>query len=412
MRARRIAIAAAFLVACGAAPRVGGDRGEALGVADDRLWVLAPHPDDEVLMAGELLRAALARGRPVSIVVMTNGDLSCARNGHVRQGETIAALAELGVGEDDVHFLGYPDGWLDALGPVPLDPLPRAAPDGTCGTGDHTYASHGAGRTDVHTLRTGVSGAYLARELEDDLVWLLERERPSEIVTAHGIDRHPDHAMTYVFLRRALERAAIPPPRVLRSVVHQGPCWPNGSGDAPCPDVRASAGSPFPGFAPPLDGYLPTFRVTSPDAGARKRAAIAHYASQLEAESVEQSWLASFARTDEVFFDEPVRGASERCAHLEVHAPEARRPRDVGGGERLVLLDAGGAISLELDGRTIARGPAPHGEPPADHALRLTFDPSPGASPTTELSVWRDGVFWMLAVVPAELLSSDLDRCE
>lgn len=397
---------AGFVVACGGAPRAGGDR-EALE-SDDRLWVLAPHPDDEVLMAGEQLRAAIARHRPVSVLVMTNGDLSCERNGHARQAETVAALAALGVPESEVHFLGYPDGYLDSLGPQPLDPLPRAEADGTCGTGDHTYASRGAGAIDVHSQVLGAPGAYVASNPEVDLALLLARERPTEIVTAHGIDRHPDHAMTYVYLRRALERAAIPPPRILRSVVHQGACWPNGAGEEPCPDVRTTQGTPFPAFAPPLAGYVPTLRIASTDGGEAKRAAIAHYTTQLLVPVVDadESWLSSFARTDEVFWPETLAPDPDHEGWL-VRAPGTEPSVSLEAGESVhvgtdldLVVDASG-VSLVSAGTTLRQLPVPHGEDPsAPHEYDVRVDPRPDDGPVSEVTVRRDGVFWMLAVVP------------
>ncbi|HET7042023.1 MAG TPA: PIG-L family deacetylase, partial [Gemmatimonadales bacterium] len=40
----------------------------------DRILVLVPHPDDEVLGAGGVLREAVRRGLPVRVVFLTNGD--------------------------------------------------------------------------------------------------------------------------------------------------------------------------------------------------------------------------------------------------------------------------------------------------------------------------------------------------
>lgn len=435
---------AVLLVGCGGARAAEHDRPATTAAiaeiaSDDRLWVLAPHPDDEVLMAGELLRDAVRRGRPYSVLVMTNGDLSCARNGHARQGESVEALAELGVPEDHVHFLGYPDGWLDALGPVPLDPLPRAAADGSCGVGDHTYAERGAFGVDVHTHEMGAPGPYVASGPVDDLVRLLERERPTEIVTAHGIDTHPDHARTYVLLRQAIDRAAIPPPRILRSIVHQGACWPNGSGQEPCPPIPTTQGTPFPAFAPPLDAYSPTLRIPSDDAGRTLRASIAHYTSQLGTPVAEESWLSSFARTDEMFWAEDLvrRGDAGRAVDvdlpafshehplltrtgdlaLEHLAPFVLRTRAhleaVDGSVGIALLgeEEGNRLSLTLDrdGMTLRHGtaalvriPVPHGEDAlAPHDWELSVLPRPASGPVAEVTIRRDGVYWGLAVIAA-----------
>jgi LmbE family N-acetylglucosaminyl deacetylase len=385
-----LAIAAAIAVGCGAATVPEGDRPVAI---EGRLWVLAPHPDDEVLIASELLRAAVHRHRPHTVLVMTNGDLSCDRDGHARQRETLAALAELGVLERDVRFLGYPDGWLDALGPEPFGPVPRRSADGSCGVGDHTYASHGVGGVDLHTARTGAPGAYVASGPVDDLAWLLARERPTEIVTTHGIDTHPDHAMTYAYLRRAIERTGIAT-RVLRAVVHQGPCWPNGNGLPPCPDVRLTQGTPFPSFAPPLDRYAPGLRITSADGGVLARAAIAHYTTQLGSPNAEESWLSAFARTDEIFWPEldapPARTASVDASF----AAGATLALD----DVTLVIDASGA-TLRDEG-VLRSLPVPHGDDTTtSHAWQLALTRVGNGNAPAEISVRRDGELWMQAVI-------------
>jgi LmbE family N-acetylglucosaminyl deacetylase len=386
-----LAMGAAFLVACGGSAHPASDRDEG------RLWVLAPHPDDEVLMAGELLRQSVARGRPVTVLVMTNGDLSCTRNGHLRQAETIAALASLGVTEEHVHFLGYPDGWLDALGPMPFGPLLRTQQDGSCGTGDRTYASRGAGGHDLHYWLRGVSTTYDYQVVIDDLAAMLQREHPTEIVTTHGIDTHPDHAMTYVYLRRALEQAAIPSIRILRSIVHQGPCWPNGASGEPCPDVHATQSTPFPALGPPLVHYAPTMYLASGDHGLAKRAAIAHYVTQLEAPDVASSWLSSFAREDEPFYPELL---VTDPAHEHRLVREPSDVTDVAAFGRIELSSDETGATLTHDGIVLRHWPVPHGEDAtALHRYETIVEPRPSDGPVAEISVRRDGVFWMSAVV-------------
>src|SRR5712664_3781285 len=41
---------------------------------DDRIVIVAPHPDDEILGAGGLIQAALAVGADVRVIYLTNGD--------------------------------------------------------------------------------------------------------------------------------------------------------------------------------------------------------------------------------------------------------------------------------------------------------------------------------------------------
>lgn len=82
-----------------------------------RLVVVAPHPDDEVLCAGGLMRWTAQRGRSVCIIAVTDGEASHARSSRIapdglrrrRAGERAEALARLGVPQAAVVRLGMPD---------------------------------------------------------------------------------------------------------------------------------------------------------------------------------------------------------------------------------------------------------------------------------------------------------------
>lgn len=82
-----------------------------------RVVLVAPHPDDEVLGVGGLLRLLLARGVPAELVAVTDGDASHPRSPtmtparlvQARRAESVEALQRLGVAPT-VHRLGYDDG--------------------------------------------------------------------------------------------------------------------------------------------------------------------------------------------------------------------------------------------------------------------------------------------------------------
>src|SRR5262252_5890272 len=80
------------------------------------LLVIAPHPDDEALMASGIMYSALSRGDMVKVVVMTNGDaggpVPSTSLGITREGETVTGMSTLGLGEQNVIFLGYGDATL------------------------------------------------------------------------------------------------------------------------------------------------------------------------------------------------------------------------------------------------------------------------------------------------------------
>lgn len=254
--------------------------------------VLAPHPDDEVLMASGVLRQAARDGARIAVAFMTNGDLSCDRDGRVRQDESVRALASLGLPESALHFLGYPDGHLHELGVEPLT-VTRLDATGRCVSASTTWATRGAGRTDVHSRRTGQPAPLTAPALVEDLAALLGELQPRDVYLPHELDAHRDHALTAVNFRRALDRAALTP-RLHRSIIHASDrCWP---GDCATPKRLELDMPPLP---PPLDGYLPDERV-SIDA-TKKLELISLYASQLDG-PLDTDWLASFARRDEPYF--------------------------------------------------------------------------------------------------------------
>ncbi len=87
--------------------------------------VFAPHPDDETLGCGGMILQKNQVGARVRIVFMTDGSQSHARFlapaelARLRQEEARAAGKALGVDEDDLFFLGFPDGELKNIRRLP-----------------------------------------------------------------------------------------------------------------------------------------------------------------------------------------------------------------------------------------------------------------------------------------------------
>jgi LmbE family N-acetylglucosaminyl deacetylase len=75
--------------------------------------VLAPHPDDETLACAGVIMQKLAAGSRVTVVVVADGSRSHpgmpARLGQLRHAEEIEAMRRLGLPEDSLRQLGYPD---------------------------------------------------------------------------------------------------------------------------------------------------------------------------------------------------------------------------------------------------------------------------------------------------------------
>ena len=120
---RRAAIL--LLLAVGVVPAFGQNVFPSI-TSQDRIVVVAPHPDDEVLGAGGLIQQACTAGAEVHVIYLTNGDhnqiafklykLSLHLNplqylffGNLREREAMAATSILGLSHEQLTFLGFPD---------------------------------------------------------------------------------------------------------------------------------------------------------------------------------------------------------------------------------------------------------------------------------------------------------------
>ncbi len=157
--------------------------------ASDRLLIIAPHPDDEVIAAGGLLHHAQQVGAQVRILFLTRGENNPwaqllvegrwplrardrERWGVRRCEESLKAIATLGIPATGAHFLGLPD----------------------------------QGLADLYMRGDGRPTRALAAEAE---MW-----RPSVVVAPTISDPHPDHGAAAIYLEEALERAANVRPRL------------------------------------------------------------------------------------------------------------------------------------------------------------------------------------------------------
>lgn len=271
--------------------RSGGDLSPLACTENDVLLVVAPHCDDEVFGAGGFIYEALKRGTQVYVVVVTNGDAfrllvrrpsRALSLGSRRQKETREALEVLGVPQDHVFFLGYPDRGLEPLFHEHWSP-------------DVPYLSRFTGIevTPSASFRPGspYCGANVAADLED----IFRALRPTIILTSSPFDTHPDHRATYNFTMYALERLRYEDPffertRVFWYLVHWN-LWPHGS--------MTGAGVKL---VPPRELLVPTIRweyyFLSRDAIFAKMQAVRKYRSQSAG-----GYPLSFVRANELFVE-------------------------------------------------------------------------------------------------------------
>ena len=164
---------------------------------EDRILVLAPHPDDESLGTAGLLQHAVAVGAAVRVVYATDGennpwaqraaerrwwvgDEDRVRWASVRRREAVAALGRLGVSRDVVTFLGLPDQGLMA---VLLNDADRAV---------------------------------------DALARAIACDPPTVLAAPTTFDLHPDHSALAVLLRLAIRRLKLSMrrPLVIEYLIH------------------------------------------------------------------------------------------------------------------------------------------------------------------------------------------------
>ena len=280
---RRGAIGATLLVAllfvAGPSPAQGNHPGEAAGApaspadptcdnqaltAYGGLLVLAPHPDDETLAFAGLITAYMRQGKPVQVVVVTDGDAYCdacrfwkSTSVHgptcnalelsnfatsavdsfaeVRRGESATAAAVLG--RRPPTFLGYPDtglgaAWLNSQRGEPQKRL-RRSDFSACADCETCQGGYGEGP------ETELTASSLVASLSSLLAGASER---TLVATTHWLDGHADHAALGNFVKTLNDQLKVPRP-VVYAVVHahtpkstpQNDCWYPGPQALVCP---------------------------------------------------------------------------------------------------------------------------------------------------------------------------------
>jgi len=267
--------------------------------AHDRILILAPHPDDEVLGAGGVIQQAVAAHSPLRIVFFTYGDNNewsfmlyrkrpvvkpeaVERMGLVRHDEAVAADKILGVPPEHLIFLGYPDFgtlniWYTHWGNSP------------------PFRSMLTRVTAVpyqNALRPGAS--YKGEEILQDLKSVLREFRPTKIFVSHPGDHNSDHLALHLFTRVALwDLTGEMNPEVYPYLVHVKR-WPAPRGYHPADPL----------VPPALFAHEVQWRTLrlSPVQTQRKDEALKAHRTQYDCSA---KYLVSFVRSNELFGDFP-----------------------------------------------------------------------------------------------------------
>jgi LmbE family N-acetylglucosaminyl deacetylase len=298
-----------------------------------RLMVVAPHCDDELLGSGGLIQQVLNNGGQVRVVIVTNGDGSPTgaivefrrlsirasdyiRSGTGRQQESLNALAALGVAPQDVIFLSYPDQGTMRLWEIHWDD-------------DSPFRSPYTRLTQSPYFRTyNPEAVYSGHSLLSDLRAIMRDFRPDTVVAPHHADVHLDHWAGGAFTALATTMLGeVPQPRLLLYLVHRA--------DYPLPRGHL----PFAPLLPPLRLVNDTSfwsKVTFPnEIVAAKGEAIELYATQLP---LLGNFLRSFVRQNELFC-EPDPFTTPQLVRDQTICPDICNWETLDGAEVVPLIE-------------------------------------------------------------------------
>jgi len=262
------------------------------------LLVIAPHPDDEAIGAAGLIQRVIASAGAVRVVLMTSGDAypeglqaethirrpgpKDFRNyGSIRERETIAAMAQLGVGRSNLMFLGFPDEGMCFI--ASQRGLSRL----------RAFESMYTGRYEPPVSDQVVRGVeYRDADVRKELQLIVSAFHPTVVALPTPNDDHPDHGASGILAREALDnatRGGRPAPVILEYLVHYQQ-WPDLGEDRSLP------------LAPPADfklvsGEWRSLALSERETEGKRRALEAYPSQQL----VIGPFLKAFGRPNELF---------------------------------------------------------------------------------------------------------------
>ena len=271
------------------------DIGPVIITPQDRILVLAPHPDDEVLGAAGVIQEAVTMKLPVKIVFLTYGDSNqwsfllyrkypvvfpgaVESMGLVRHDEAVNASRILGVDPQNLIFLGYPD----------------------FGTLNIWYY-HWDGRPAYRSIMTRViavpyknayhyGAPYKGEAIVEDLRSILHEFKPTKIFVSHPADHNGDHLALYLYLRVALWDEGMGQQVQLYPYLIHYLTWPKLKGFHPEKDL-------IPPQALASDEIWKQYHLTALQIENKKKALQAHRSQYLSS----PRYLLSFVKFNELF---------------------------------------------------------------------------------------------------------------
>ncbi len=176
-----------------------------------KILVLAPHQDDEMLMAGGIMKRAIEVGDDVKVLLATNGDYNGKSTGEGRIVEAVNALDKIGLSKENILFLGYADtGGLGGAQTYPdsfLYKLYIAGDDEVLKSrwnNEYTYGNSSM-KQDYHYEKWGEHAAYTRANFLNDLQTAISEYAPTDIYVPSRYDMHFDHTYLGMFAIEAIQ---------------------------------------------------------------------------------------------------------------------------------------------------------------------------------------------------------------
>lgn len=176
---------------------------------NDKILILAPHPDDEAIACAGVIQKAVKAGADIHIIFLTNGDANQLAfiiyekrlvfrkgeylyMGEVRRKESIKAMQILGLQSQNLIFLGYPDFGTLAIfknywnGGRPFKSLLSRA----------SYVPY--------KENPSFGKPYIGESVLFDIEEMIRKYKPTKIFVSHPADVNADHRAFFLFLQVAL----------------------------------------------------------------------------------------------------------------------------------------------------------------------------------------------------------------
>jgi len=188
------------------------DNGKAELYGGKKVLVLVPHQDDELLAAGGVIEEYVKYGSDVYLSFYANGDNVVP--GEVRLREALAVAEAMGIGSEQVVFLGYGDNLCQGLHVYNMQETELVSKNGR----SHTYAL-----TEHPPYR---QSEYKRENIVADIKDLLLELR-ADIVICTEFEEHPDHAALSLFFDEAMEQILKSEGNDYQPIVLKSPAYAN-----------------------------------------------------------------------------------------------------------------------------------------------------------------------------------------